>query len=112
MGHRLSGVRQQDGSQAVGAGIPAVGCACACRQQRPCRGPQGRCSCRTALGLAQINAHLLLNSPPPPQVRVAVVGGGTGEALVKGGVQPQFTASKVRVKGSSQWTAVPLDERG
>ena len=30
------------------------------------------------------------------QVRMAVVGGGTREALVAGGVEPAFTASKVR----------------
>lgn len=30
------------------------------------------------------------------QVRVAVVGGGTGEVLTAAGLQPEFTATKVR----------------
>jgi hypothetical protein len=29
------------------------------------------------------------------QVRVAVVGGGTGEVLMEAGVMPEFTATKV-----------------
>jgi uroporphyrinogen-III synthase len=33
---------------------------------------------------------------PAPKVRVAVVGGGTREALVAAGIEPAFTASKVR----------------
>lgn len=33
-----------------------------------------------------------------PDVRVAVVGGGTGEVLVQGGCKPQYTSSKVRTR--------------
>lgn len=49
------------------------------------------------LGGLRRSCSLMPNSLlPAPQVRVAVVGVGTGEALVKGGIQPQFTASRVR----------------
>jgi hypothetical protein len=37
------------------------------------------------------------------QVRVAVVGGGTGEALAAAGITPGFTATKVSCLGQSRW---------
>lgn len=41
------------------------------------------------------------------QVRVAVVGGGTGEALAAAGITPGFTATKVSCLGSHPGVTAP-----
>lgn len=44
--------------------------------------------------MSSVNYHVIELSCDM-QVRVAVVGGGTGEVLMEAGVTPEFTATKV-----------------